>query len=136
MASLSNFEISSTDGDTTVNVDTIMGINYPFATPLGFPFFTETASGEVIEHGFATCTWRFSALTETQWDAWRTILPKKSTTVWIRTLREDKFDWIYLTGICIWPSPDEIERPTSPIYTTGEFILTFRNLVAYTPTPP
>jgi hypothetical protein len=131
---IANFQFSVTNGDSTVNIETITEYP-PLATPVGFPLTVEAASGQVFERGGRVCEWRFRALTETEFDALRTLIPGKSITCWIRTIEEDKDDYAYYTGIVIWPGPEEIERPISPKYVTGEFPLRFRNLIPYTPTP-
>ena len=140
MAYITSLEISTTDGDTTVNIQTIIGsVNapVPLATPISRPVQVETAAGTVVEHGGYVFSWRFPSLTEAQWDALRTLLPNKTTPVWVRTLDADKFDYVYLSANCIWPNEPDITRPAAdPTHSTGEFILQFRNGIIYTPTPP
>ena len=130
-----NLEISVVDGDSTVNIDTIVA-NPPLASPLAYTVRVECADGTVRQHGRRVCAWRFTNLSEAEFDALRALIPGKSATVWIRTLDENKFDYAYMTGVVVWPDEETIARPVSPVDSTGEFILTFQNLIPYTPTPP
>lgn len=130
---LLSFEISTTNDSSLVNVETFSPP--PLATPVMRALAEETSAGTVIEQGGYTCEWALSGLTESQYDAWRTKIPNKTQTCWIRTIEENKFDYAYYTGYVIWPNPEDIVRPVSPKYATGQFVLRFRNLIKYTPSP-
>jgi hypothetical protein len=129
---ISNFELSVTSGATLVNIETTTELP-PFAVPVHYPVTLELANGSIREQGGRVCSWRWAGLTKAQFTALRAILTTKTKTVWIRTIGEDKFTYAYFTGLCIWPAESEIQRPMSPQYSTGEFILRFRNLVTFTP---
>lgn len=133
MTYLYDFEISVTDGDSTVNVESL-GLPAPRSTFLPYQESVPTADGGARGLGWESVIWEWDTLTQDQYDILRAFCPGTSVPCWIRTLTDDydSENYIYYLAILRWPQPPVQRRAGRALQMRLEFVA----LVAYTPTPP
>jgi len=129
MANQYNFQFSTTNGDSTVNIETL-DIPAPRSTWSAYSEQVTRQSGAALGVGWISATWTWDYLTAAQFAALRTLISTTSVTCWIRTLKDDN-GYAYYTGIVNFPPPPYQQRAGR----TLQIELRFVNLVAYTPTP-
>jgi len=133
MAYLTNLEIGTTSSTTNITAVLSNDSLYPTATPLGYPVRIATAAGTVRQQGGAQCAWIFPGLLQAQWVSLRALIPGASATIYIRTLDEDNYTYVYKTGVAVWPEPGDIGRKSSPKFVCDSLTIRFQNLVTFTP---
>ena len=128
-----NYEIGTAD-DNLVNVEALLttfpGMPAPKSSYSEFSEKLELGDGSVKGVGWSEAEWRWGFLTQAQRDILRPYCTVASSTVYIRTRRNDNSDeYVYKTGVVIWPEGEEDKDAGRRL----DFVLRFRKLTTFTP---
>jgi hypothetical protein len=131
MTNLYNFEISVTDGDSTVNVESL-GLPAPRSTFMPYQESVPCADGSARGLGWESAIWEWDSLTKDQYDILESLCPGASVPCWNRTLKGDYETYAYYAAIMRRSPPPDQRRAGRALQIRYEFVA----LVEYEPTPP
>ena len=129
MAALYDYEIGSTYGGMTNVEELTTPLPAPKSTFRPYSQLIRLGNGTARGGGWAVATWRFGFLSQAQRDQLRTFCTGASSSVYIKTRKNDSTDaYQVYTAVMIWPEEEEKQAGRRL-----DFVIQFVNLQEYTP---
>lgn len=123
-----DYEIGASYVGMTNVEDLATPLSAPKSTFLPYSQLLNLGEGTVRGSGWATATWRFGFLTQSQRNQLRTFCTSASASVYIKTRKNDTSDaYEVYTAVMIWPEENKDAGKRL------DFVLAFQNLEVYTP---